>query len=64
MKTQNDRREKKTPLMLFGLEIVNRTGFKYGVLKYASGKSDITPRLRSYLSIVRLTDWLTSMMRR
>lgn len=33
MKMQNDRREKKTPLMLFALGIVKRSGFKFGVLQ-------------------------------
>lgn len=33
MKTQNDFREKKTPLMLFALDIVKGSGFKFGVLQ-------------------------------
>ena len=49
MKTQNDRREKKTPLMLFALEIVKRSGFKFGVLKYASGKSGYNAKIKKLL---------------
>lgn len=49
MKTQNDRREKKTPLMLFALEIVKRSGFKLGVLKYASGKSGYNAKIKKLL---------------
>lgn len=49
MKTQNDRREKKTPLMLFALDIVKRSGFKFGVLKYASGKSGYNAKIKKLL---------------
>lgn len=49
MKTQNDRREKKTPLMLFALEIVKRSGFKFSVLKYASGKSGYNAKIKKIL---------------
>lgn len=49
MKTQNDRKEKKTPLMLFALEIVKRTGFRFGVLKYASGKSGYNTKIKKLL---------------
>ncbi len=49
MKTQNDRREKKTPLMLFALEIVKRSGFKFRVLKYASGKSGYNAKIKKLL---------------
>lgn len=61
MRTQNDRREKKTPLMLFALEIVKRSGFKFGVLKYASGKSGYNAKIKNCLNTARLNDWLVSM---
>ena len=54
MKTQNDRREKKTPLMLFALEIVKRTGFKFGVLKYASGKSGYNAKIKKLLEYCKI----------
>lgn len=37
------------PLMLFALEIVKRSGFKFGVLKYASGKSGYNAKIKKLL---------------
>ena len=54
MKTQNDRREKKTPLMLFALDIVKRSGFKFGVLKYASGKSGYNAKIKKLLEYCKI----------
>lgn len=54
MKTQNDRREKKTPLMLFALEIIKRHNFHFGILKYVSGKSGYNAKIRKLLEYCKI----------
>ncbi|MCM1140982.1 MAG: hypothetical protein NC453_20635 [Muribaculum sp.] len=54
MKSQSDRKEKATPLMLFALEIIKRTGFKFNVLKYASGKSGYNAKIKKLLEYCKI----------
>lgn len=54
MKSQSDRKEKSTPLMLFALEIIKRTGFKFNVLKYASGKSGYNAKIKKLLEYCKI----------
>lgn len=54
MKSQSDRKEKATPLMLFALEIIKRTDFKFKVLKYASGKSGYNAKIKKLLEYCKI----------
>lgn len=54
MKSQTDRREKTTPLMLFALEIIKRRGFNFGVLRYASGKSGYNAKIKKLLEYCKI----------
>lgn len=49
MKTQSDRKEKKTPLMLYALEIIKRTGFQFDVLRYTAGDSGYNAKIKKLL---------------
>ena len=49
MKSQSDRKEKKTPLMLYALEIVKRTGFKFDVLRYTAGDSGYNAKIKKLM---------------
>lgn len=49
MKSQADRREKKTPLMRYAFDIVKRTGFKFDVLRYTAGDSGFNAKIKKLM---------------
>ena len=54
MKSQADRREKKTPLMRFAFDIVKRTGFKFDVLRYTAGDSGFNAKIKKLMEHLKI----------
>lgn len=51
MNTNNRREEVKTPLLRFAFDIIKRTGFKFPILKYVSGKSGFNKKIKDLLRV-------------